>query len=856
MDREARERIRQRALIATRNQCIDWEQQRIERCQALDRYFVYGFELDFDISHVLVDRTYDEALEEVRLRLCVKNIPTPTKQHLADFWEGMIPARVSSQTCDETASKYWIVTRGPTLSSLTITSPLLRFEDGQRTSNKAFKSICKVLKRMLPDDHDPVAFNNSLPWPGFRVFTGTGNYPMKPKHMAKLLGLLWVYEKPLDTIYQNISKTQWLSNTGDPEHNFIMSNGRLVGTPAQFYEMVLHCVSLPEAISLFNSNLADGPIIRTYSAMQSGSHARLASDLHGMLQWAALVSDRDWIRTVRVQINRDQPSLENGKALVALFCHWGMPGLARNYVWRDENFGRRWSRYHGHILINQGAESTKREMFSIIRLSDIGSQTTRRSHRKSRTGCTICKERRMKCDEVRPVCSNCSRKFTDPEPCDYRSTLQRDVTVLRPIVPRISVNDNDDAGVSIVASRESALTNVPISPIIDAGSLDPFQTYPNGRVSGLDDLMKHYLSLTVYKSFPWQPASTTNPTCAYYIPLVLNDVVLFHATLQLATFRLEAHSMQRSNVVHLRAECVRLLRDRIENAHHDALSDETLGAVATMAAVEHERGNVEMLKMHMDGLKTMIDLRGGLQAIRLSGPMVANLIFWMFVVSMYESEYPPLDPELPLYLGSISQFEDIAPLHDQSIDLTAMGLGEPVASVLISIQHVSQLVPSSTAYPTAATSLTILSRTCALLSHLLSIPPQASFISEAARFATLLHVFAPWRGLPPDGTLAINRLLHSLISTLRKIVAENTPCNTLLLWIFAVGGVTADGLPERVWFVSHLVRNVENLELKTWEEAKDHIRRVIWHEALCERTHYKLWQEVELRRDELLELEG
>jgi hypothetical protein len=106
---------------------------------------------------------------------------------------------------------------------------------------------------MLPDDHDhdPVAFNNSLPRPGFRVFTGTGKYPMKPKHMAKLLGLLWVYEQPLDTIYQDISKTQWLSNTEDPEHNFVMSNGRLVGIHAQFYEMVLHCVSLPEAISLF-----------------------------------------------------------------------------------------------------------------------------------------------------------------------------------------------------------------------------------------------------------------------------------------------------------------------------------------------------------------------------------------------------------------------------------------------------------------------------------------------------------------------------------------------------------------------------------------------------------------------------
>ncbi|KAJ5675693.1 hypothetical protein N7462_008590 [Penicillium macrosclerotiorum] len=35
---------------------------------------------------------------------------------------------------------------------------------------------------------------------------------------------------------------------------------------------------------------------------------------------------------------------------------------------------------------------------------------TRRSHQKSRHGCTTCKRRRVKCDEHRPVCNNCSQR--------------------------------------------------------------------------------------------------------------------------------------------------------------------------------------------------------------------------------------------------------------------------------------------------------------------------------------------------------------------------------------------------------------------------------------------------------------
>ncbi|KAH8431140.1 uncharacterized protein LDX57_008799 [Aspergillus melleus] len=43
----------------------------------------------------------------------------------------------------------------------------------------------------------------------------------------------------------------------------------------------------------------------------------------------------------------------------------------------------------------------------------------RRPHRKSRHGCLECKRRRVKCDETRPVCSNCTKRLTE---CEYDST--------------------------------------------------------------------------------------------------------------------------------------------------------------------------------------------------------------------------------------------------------------------------------------------------------------------------------------------------------------------------------------------------------------------------------------------------
>ncbi|KAJ5698183.1 hypothetical protein N7462_000188 [Penicillium macrosclerotiorum] len=43
----------------------------------------------------------------------------------------------------------------------------------------------------------------------------------------------------------------------------------------------------------------------------------------------------------------------------------------------------------------------------------------RRPHRKSRHGCLECKRRRVKCDETRPICSNCAKRHSE---CEYGSS--------------------------------------------------------------------------------------------------------------------------------------------------------------------------------------------------------------------------------------------------------------------------------------------------------------------------------------------------------------------------------------------------------------------------------------------------
>ena len=72
-----------------------------------------------------------------------------------------------------------------------------------------------------------------------------------------------------------------------------------------------------------------------------------------------------------------------------------------------------------------------------------------------------------------------------------------------------------------------------------------------------------------------------------------------------------------------------------------------------------------------------------------------------------------------------------------------------------------------------------------------------------------------------------------------------------MLWIFAVGGVSAFNMPERTWFVSHLTEMAEEMRISNWAEMKDSVSRGIWHEKLAGKSHKVLWDEVEATRKAL-----
>lgn len=70
----------------------------------------------------------------------------------------------------------------------------------------------------------------------------------------------------------------------------------------------------------------------------------------------------------------------------------------------------------------------------------------------------------------------------------------------------------------------------------------------------------------------------------------------------------------------------------------------------------------------------------------------------------------------------------------------------------------------------------------------------------------------------------------------------------LLLWLLAVGGITAHSMPERSWFVGHLVVVVSDLDIRTWDDMRRHLVQLAFHDNFCDISFKKLWIEVRAKQ--------
>ncbi|CEL07024.1 hypothetical protein ASPCAL10190 [Aspergillus calidoustus] len=123
-------------------------------------------------------------------------------------------------------------------------------------------------------------------------------------------------------------------------------------------------------------------------------------------------------------------------------------------------------------------------------------QARRRPHTKSRHGCVRCKQKHVKCDEVRPTCGTCVRYEV---PCAYPLSQ-----------PRGPAQGVDDASPETIApcSTSNSTSPAPGPRLTGTGSLSPATTanhQPRSTLTLWEFELLHHWIINVADSFDISP---------------------------------------------------------------------------------------------------------------------------------------------------------------------------------------------------------------------------------------------------------------------------------------------------------------------------------------------------------------
>ncbi|KAJ5606007.1 hypothetical protein N7510_008788 [Penicillium lagena] len=437
-------------------------------------------------------------------------------------------------------------------------------------------------------------------------------------------------------------------------------------------------------------------------------------------------------------------------------------------------------------------------------------QTLRRS-------CATCAKSKCSCDLRKPRCSRCLKRQLQCVYANEPSTAW----------PAAFGQGNSE---SIKTLDESnILTSYRF------GGLDPFDSYPQTRLprEHVQRLIHSFLHKIAFQYYPLDMNPVSNPFLISWWPLALGDPALFHVSLQTACLDeelLAQRGFRTSDI--LMADSVTLLRRRIEDTTL-AVQDGTLNSVITLATIEFGKGNVNVSEMHVDGVKRLVRMRGGINAVKQTNPLTARMVSW---VSMLIKGYPQFETQDDLGIG-----DGIPPVSEWQLDLTTIGDNLPELSSVISdpavrnvFIHLRILFQRARRIPFTPSWLHDL--TCFVVHRLLLSAPdtgksQSTPTTECIRHAIILYMFITQGPTYYSHGVILNTLVTRFIKHLKQLELTPRIRDSLDVWLLAVGMVASFDTTHYDVLVGRARNLAAHLLLNNWKDALIYIKSVLWLET-------------------------
>jgi len=419
--------------------------------------------------------------------------------------------------------------------------------------------------------------------------------------------------------------------------------------------------------------------------------------------------------------------------------------------------------------------------------------------------------------------------------------------------PRLDTRDNTPEDIDI---EEIGL--------VESGTVDTKRRYLENTLTplmasmkpALYDLVSH-LSTVSNAMFPLESRLKFNPISpASWFDFAMSDPALMHALLytSVSYAGLLSGVTEPHEAVVQRLQSIRLLNKRFNK---DEIEDGTIGAVSCLATTDAMCGRFEGWKVHMSGLKQMVDMRGGMMNLN----SLLRMKLWRSdlrgAINYLTDPLLQYHDMQPSSTASISHSPEIEDIDSKTlIQLLTSSYIDP--NLIINYQNLFHFSHATTHALNLGLSTTT-SRAFvessyqikySLLAFSSTKPPHspAHFLEEALRIGALIYMNEILEELPFSvvGSTHLVQKLKESLEEVRMEGGQRKSGDELVIWLLFIGGISPKCSKDRAWFVARLVRDVERLGLGEWGDVKAVLEGMLWVEEVHGKDCKRLWEEVEI----------
>ncbi|OHW99265.1 C6 zinc finger domain-containing protein [Colletotrichum incanum] len=451
-------------------------------------------------------------------------------------------------------------------------------------------------------------------------------------------------------------------------------------------------------------------------------------------------------------------------------------------------------------------------------------QTLRRS-------CAACAKSKHSCDLRTPRCSRCIKRKVL---CVYANEPLTAAPAGSGPAP------GDGATSPAALDGSGALTNYRF------GSFDPFDSYPQTRLprEQVQRLIHSFLHKIAFEYYPLDLSATSNPFLVSWWPLALGDPALFHVSLQTACLDeelLAQRGFQSSEI--LMADSVALLRRKVEDTSL-AIQDGTMNSVITLAAIEFGKGNTQVSDMHVDGVKKLVNMRGGINSVRQTSPLTARMVSWRCIygpprVSMIVTGQPQFETQDDTGIGDgvppPPEWQlDSTTFHETLSELSSVEIDYAVRNVLMRLRNIFQRAQRVPLAPTRLHDLTCFVIHRLLLSTPNGMDPHAS-VSECIRYGIILYMFIVQGPTYYSHAVIFNTILKRFMDHLKQLQLQSRSKShigsSLDVWLLTVGMAASNGSGHYDWLIRRARDVAVATQLTSWDDTLVHNQSLLWLET-------------------------